>query len=91
MPDSPASTIAWRERAYLPLREAAQIVGLSRASLYKFESDGRLEFRRLAGRTLVATESLILLIDGAEPWTPSPRGDAARAKRKERAQAAWAD
>lgn len=80
---------SWRECAYLPLRQASQIVGVSPATIYKYERDGVLKFRRLAGRTLVTTVSLIRMIDSAEPWQPSDRGKEARAKRTERAAAAW--
>jgi hypothetical protein len=55
---------------------------------YRFSDEGRLVLRRLAGRTLVDTKSLIALIDSAEKWTPYDRGKEARAKRKEIARAA---
>ncbi|MER9911491.1 hypothetical protein NKJ71_12705 [Mesorhizobium sp. M0050] len=73
----------------LPLATAAEIAGVSPASLYRFAAEGRLSFRRLAGRTLVETPSLIALVSAAEPWSPSKRGSAARAKRTERARVAW--
>lgn len=82
-------TLPWRDLAFLPLPQASQIAGVSTASLYKYEADGKLEFRRLAGRTLVTTSSLIRLIEGAEPWHPSDRGKEARSKRTERARATW--
>jgi hypothetical protein len=81
--------LPWRETANLPLPRAAEIAGVSPAALYGYEKQGRLTFRRLAGRTLVSTESLIALVDKAEPWTPSTRGKEARAKRSERAAASW--
>ncbi|UES46827.1 hypothetical protein [Roseibium aggregatum] len=81
--------IDWRNSAYLPLTRASEIAGVSTASLYNFESAGRLQFKRLAGRTLVTTESLIALIDSAEDWTPSDRGSHGRAARTQRARAAW--
>jgi hypothetical protein len=79
----------WRDRALIPLRHASQIVGVSPASLYKYEAAGRLQFRRLAGRTLVTTKSLITLIDSAEEWKASDRGSQGRAARSGRARAAW--
>jgi len=84
-------SIDWRSAAYLTLPRASEIAGISPASLYKLNEAGRLEFKRLAGRTLVTTESLIALIDSAEPWAPSDRGASGRAARAERARASWAE
>lgn len=81
----------WRSTELLPLPRASEIAGVSIASLYRFNEAGRLEFKRLAGRTLVATKSLIALLDSAEDWTRSDRGHAARAARVERARSAWAE
>lgn len=88
---TPRDSLPWRETAYLTLPRASEIAGVSTASLYALESQGRLSFRRLVGRTLVTTESLVRFIDSAEPWTPSDRGKEARAKRRERASTAWSD
>ena len=84
-----SAEIPWRERPFQPLPRAREITGVSIASLYKLADEGRLVFRRIAGRTLVETVSLVQLIDAAEPWTPSDRGAAARASRAETARAAW--
>ena len=81
--------VPWRDRALFPLQPAAEVAGVSVASLYKYEQEGLLRFRRLGGRTLVETASLIKLIDSAKPWTPSTRGAAARTARIEAARAAW--
>ncbi len=78
----------WRERPLLPLKIASEIAGVSPASLYRFSDEGRLKLRELGGRTLVDTTSLIALIDTAKDWTPRPRGQEARAKRKEIARTA---
>ena len=79
----------WRDRPFQPLQTASEIAGVSVASLYRLAGEGKLKLRRLAGRTLVETESLIELIGSAEPWTPSDRGKAARQRRSEIARAAW--
>lgn len=81
----------WRSRPLLPLKMAADIAGVSPASLYRAQTEGSLEFKRLAGRTLVTTASLVALIDSAEPWVPSGRGACGRAARAERSRAAWAE
>lgn len=84
-----AALPSWRERPFQTLNAAADIAGLSVASLYRFESEGRLTFKRLGGRTLVDTASLIALLETAETWTPSKRGSAAVAARVARARASW--
>ena len=83
--------IDWRNAALLPLVRASEIAGISAASLYSLKDAGRLEFKKLAGRTLVTTKSLIELIETAEPWTPSARGAKGRAARADRARASWAE
>lgn len=86
-PKSPAE-IHWRDRPYQQLGAASEITQISEAALYKAEKEGELTFVRLAGRTLVETASLIAFLDRAQPWTPSDRGAAARARRIEVARAA---
>lgn len=81
---------SWRDTARLPLKKTAHILGISVASVYRLNSEGRLEFRRLAGRTLVVTAGVAALVDSDEDqWTPSSKGVQARAKRAEIAKAAW--
>jgi predicted DNA-binding transcriptional regulator AlpA len=84
------SSIPWRDRPFLPLLSAAELLGLSPSSLYRLETEGKLRFRRLGGRTLVAVDTIVALIDTADDWAPSERGAAARAKRSERARERWA-
>ena len=71
----------WQDRAMLSLQLAAEIAGISVASLYRAAGEGRLNLRRLEGRTVVETASLVELLNAAEVWTPSARGKEARAKR----------
>ena len=66
------------------VKRTAEILGLSRASVYALETGGKLEFRRIAGRVLVTTASLAAVVDGADPWEVSTRGSAARAVRHAR-------
>jgi hypothetical protein len=51
--------------------------------MYRLADEGKISFRRLAGRTLVDTASLIALLNSAENWKPSNRGKEARAARKQ--------
>jgi hypothetical protein len=72
------------------MKVAAEIAGLSAASLYKYADAGKLALKRMAGRTFVDTASLVELLQSAEPWTPSKAGTAARAARATRAAQARA-
>ncbi|MDB5535019.1 MAG: hypothetical protein JWO28_3334 [Hyphomicrobiales bacterium] len=78
----------WRERPNLQLKIAAEIAGVSPASLYRFSDEGKLKLKEFGGRTLVDTKSLIALIESAKDWTPKPRGGEARAARKTAARSA---
>ncbi|WP_425069197.1 hypothetical protein [Reyranella sp.] len=69
----------WRKTEYQTLQSASRISGVSVASLYRAQSEARLEFRRLEGRTLVTTLSLNNFVDGAEPWSPAAQGRTAHA------------
>jgi hypothetical protein len=81
----------WRDLPHHTMQAAGCISGISPASLYRFASEGRLLLKRLAGRTLVDTKSLIALVDSAEDWKPSSRTARAVEKRVKRARAAWQD
>jgi hypothetical protein len=91
-PPAPApkrELVPWRERALLSLSVAAEVSGLSVGSWYRLEREGRVNFRRLGGRTLIATPDVIAIVDSAEPWTASNAGAAARARRAELSKANW--
>lgn len=85
---APANAIPWRERPLTTMQAAAKLAGLSVASLYRLASEGKLSLVRLAGRTLIETPTLIRVVEGVEPWTPSPRTGKACERRKELAQEA---
>lgn len=85
----PKPEMPWRDTAFLPLNRAAHVLGISPASLYRLENEGRLQFRRIAGRTLVATPTIAALADAAEDWSPSTKGAEARARRAELVRANW--
>jgi len=73
-----AAPANWRECAFVTVQRCAEVLGLSTASVYGLEKDGRLEFRRVAGRTLVTVASVAAVADTAEAWAPASRGAAAR-------------
>lgn len=77
----------WREAPHLRLQHAALIAGVSPSALYALAHQGRLQFVKLLGRTLVDTKSLIALVETREPWRPGGRPQAAQAAREARAAA----
>lgn len=46
--------------------EALAAIGIGRTNLYKLASEGKLDLRKVGGRTLVTAASLQRLIDDAE-------------------------
>jgi len=80
--------IPWQKRPHLRMDVAADVTGLSRTTIYRLASDGRLKLRRLAGRVVVETAGVLTLVANAEPWRPGNRGAAARAKRSNAARMA---
>lgn len=94
-PPSPAPkadrATPWRERELLPLRVAAEIIGISPASLYRLQAEGRVTFKRIAGRVLLPVADIAAIVDGAENWKASAQGLAARQARVEAARAAWGE
>jgi predicted DNA-binding transcriptional regulator AlpA len=88
-PTEQTTIIPWRERPLLTIQEAAQIAGVSTASIYGLANSQKLSLKRITGRTLVQTPELIEVIESAEDWAPSDRGSAARAAKVERAQSDW--
>jgi len=75
----------WREAPHLRLQHAALIAGVSPSALYAMAHQGRLQFVKLLGRTLVDTRSLIDLLGTREPWRPSTGTRPAQAAREARA------
>jgi excisionase family DNA binding protein len=52
-------------RLVYSIREAAQATGLSRATLYRLISDGRLKTVKVGARRLVPVAALTALLDAA--------------------------
>jgi hypothetical protein len=52
--------------ALISVPRAAAILGLSRASAYRFAAAGHLPARRLGGRLFIVTARLQALLDGTE-------------------------
>ncbi|RUU85556.1 DNA-binding protein [Mesorhizobium sp. M7A.F.Ca.MR.176.00.0.0] len=53
------------ERLAYPINEACWAIGVGRSVLYRFHREGKVEFRKVGGRTLVPVESLRRLIEEA--------------------------
>lgn len=83
------SSLPWRERAFNNINVASEALGVSRTSIYRLASQGKLTLRRVAGRVVVETAGLLAIVQTAEPWTPSDHGAGGRAKRAELARARW--
>ncbi|WP_442953661.1 helix-turn-helix domain-containing protein [Paracoccus sediminilitoris] len=67
------------------LPDAASLLGLSRASLYKMAEKGEAEFVRLGGRTLMRRAEIERLAATAPTWRPDPaRSAPANAARRKR-------
>jgi excisionase family DNA binding protein len=53
--------------ALISVPRAAALVGLSRATAYRFAASGELPTRRLGGRVYVVTDKLQAFVDGDSP------------------------
>lgn len=51
--------IPWAQKPLLPLRVAADLLGISRSGLYRLHSAGKLTFAKVGNKTVVKTPSLI--------------------------------
>jgi hypothetical protein len=59
-------SIADRLPALIPVPRAAEILGLSRASAYRYAAAGELPTKRFGGRVYVITARIRSLLDGTE-------------------------
>jgi hypothetical protein len=87
-PSERPDIIPWQKRPHLRMDVAGDVTGLSRTTIYRLASEGRLKLKRLAGRVVVETAGVLSLVENAEPWRPGNRGAAARAKRSNAARVA---
>ncbi len=55
--------------ALIPVPLAAEILGLSRASAYRYAASGELPTQRLGGRVYVITARIRFLLDGTGELT----------------------
>jgi excisionase family DNA binding protein len=59
-----SNTLQKQERRALSIKEAAQVCGLSRATLYRLLNDGKLTTIKVGARRLVPVASVDALLDG---------------------------
>ncbi len=62
---------------FLPLNEAARLLCRSRAGLYLLAANGRLDFAKIGGRTVVSVKSVRAMLKSAEPYAPATHRTAA--------------
>jgi hypothetical protein len=63
--------VTWQTLPYQPVARAAAITGRSPAHVYALVKSGTLRAVKLAGKTLITTESIVELLGGAQPWSPN--------------------
>jgi hypothetical protein len=83
-----AFTMPWHERPNLTVEMAADVLGCSRAQVYKLARTGSISMVQnpATGRTLVTTTSVLEVVLLAQPFTPqgkNPKG-AALTRRRQR-------
>ncbi len=83
--------ISWTERAFITVKEAALICGISAASLYGAAKANKIALQKLGGRSVVTPKELQRFIEAAAtPWAPSPaKAHNTAEARAARTRAAW--
>lgn len=80
----------WADRAFVTIKEASRICGVSAASIYSAAKSGKIALQKLSGRVVVTPAELQRYIDNATPWTPSPtKAHNTTAARAARQRASW--
>ncbi len=71
--------IPWAQKPLLPLRVAADLLGISRSGIYRLQASGKLTFAKVGGKTVVKTHSLIGYLETIEEWPAGEQGRGAKA------------
>ena len=79
----------WWQKPFHRVKSTADLLGCSSTQVYRLAGEGHLVMKRLAGRVVIETSSIVNLAQVAEDWTPSTRGEAGRRKRSELAAERW--
>jgi excisionase family DNA binding protein len=74
VPHRRSARLPWQERVLLPIVPVVcDLIGVSKAQVYRLAREGKLEMVRLGGRTSITTASLQRhLREAMEDRTPSP-------------------
>ena len=72
------SHIPWQEKPTQSVPATSDIGGWSNGHTYNLIGEGRLRAVRVANKTAILTESLIQLLNAAEPWTQTRRASQRR-------------
>jgi len=90
--ETEAPSTHWSDRAFVTVKHAGEICGISPASIYAAAKAGEISLQKLRGRSVVATSELRRFIEkAATPWTPSPsKAHNTAEARAARTRAAWA-
>ena len=81
----------WTEAEFVPIKQAAHVLGVSTAQLYRLAKLGEIELRRSLGKTVLTRDEVARLCAAAGHWSPSDRNASAVAAvqaRRERTCAA---
>ena len=79
----------WQNAAFLTVKRCAHVLGVSAAAVYKLRKEGVLEFRRVAGRSQVTVDSVVALVESAEPWEAAQRGGRDRGTQQPKESEVW--
>lgn len=81
--------VAWQVIPYHPVARASAITGHSEACVNSLIRSNALQAVRLAGKTLVTTDSIVAFLARARPWSPDhAKGYSARRARSMQEKAA---
>jgi excisionase family DNA binding protein len=69
--NEPHITLRLDDRLAYPIDEAARIIGLSRATIYRSMADVTLAWTQVRGRRLVLRDDLLALLNGGRNDLPA--------------------
>lgn len=71
-PSTKSACFPWRDLPHHTIKTAASLLGCSPGKVYAELHAGNLSAVKLAGRTLITTDSLLAMLAKAQPWRPDP-------------------
>jgi excisionase family DNA binding protein len=64
----PAQKLQWHEKPVLPLREAAEVLGISRSGIYRLQAAGKITFAHIGSKVVVKVPSIIAYLKSVDAW-----------------------